>query len=185
MNPEEPTQPAGAEDAPYEAFVRQFVASESRLQAFLRSLLPGWDDVDDVLQETSVVAWRKFGQFEEGSSFIHWVFAIARFEALKHLRQRARSPLVFSNEVLELLAEEAADEAEALEAERRALAHCLNELEPAQREILEKSYQRGVKFHEIAAQAGRNAAAFYKVIQRLRAALLACIERELRKEAGA
>jgi RNA polymerase sigma-70 factor (ECF subfamily) len=177
--------PPDSADAPYEAFVRQFVASEPRLRAFLRSLLPRWDDVDDVLQETSVVAWRKFGQFEAGSSFTNWVFSIGRFEALKHLRHRVRSPLVFSDEVWELLAEEASEEVERLEAERRALAHCLERLEPAQRELLEKSYQPGARFHQVAAQAGRSATAFYKVVQRLRAALLDCIERRLRQEGAA
>lgn len=173
------------DDARYEAFVRQFVAREPRLRAFLRTLLPAWEDVDDALQETSLVAWRKFRQFEEGSNFLNWLFAIARFEALKVRRQRARSPLVFSEELLELLADEGAEEAEQMEAERRALTHCLEELQPAQRELLERSYQPGVKFHEVAAQAGRSATGFYKVIQRLRAALLQCVERRLQTEGAA
>lgn len=172
-------------DARYESFVRQFVAREPRLRAFLRSLLPAWEDVDDALQETSLVAWRKFEQFEEGGNFLNWLFAIARFEALKVRRQRARSPLVFSDELLELLADEGIEETERLEAERRALTHCVDQLPQAQRELLERSYQPGVKFHEIAAQAGRSATGFYKVIQRLRAALLACVERRLQTEGAA
>lgn len=172
-------------DARYESFVRQFVAREARLRAFLRTLLPAWEDVDDVVQETSIVAWRKFAEFEEGTNFLNWLLAIARFEALKARRRHARSPLVFSEEVLELLADEGADETERLEAERHALTHCLDQLGPAQRELLERSYQPGVKFHEIAAQAGRSAAGFYKVIQRLRAALLECIERRLETEGAA
>ena len=86
---------------------------------------------------------------------------------------------------MELLAEEGSEEVERLEAERRALAHCLERLEPAQRELLEKSYQPGARFHEVAAQAGRSASAFYKVIQRLCAALLECIERQLHQEGAA
>jgi len=158
-----PTDPDGQR---YEAFVRQFVARESRLRAFLRALLPSWEDVDDALQETSIIAWRKFAQFE----------------ALKQLRSRARSPLVFSDDVLDLLADEGAEETEQLEAERRALAFCLDQLPSAQRELLERSYQPGARLHEVAAQAGRTAAAFYKVIQRLRAALLDCAQRRLRAE---
>jgi len=174
-----PTDPDGQR---YEAFVRQFVARESRLRAFLRALLPSWEDVDDALQETSIIAWRKFAQFEEGTNFLNWLFAIARFEALKQLRSRARSPLVFSDDVLDLLADEGAEETEQLEAERRALAFCLDQLPSAQRELLERSYQPGARLHEVAAQAGRTAAAFYKVIQRLRAALLDCAQRRLRAE---
>jgi RNA polymerase sigma-70 factor (ECF subfamily) len=179
MDSHDPTDPT---DQRYEAFVRQFVAREPRLRAFLRTLLPAWEDVDDALQETSIVAWRKFAQFEDGTNFINWLFAIARFEALKQRRTRARSPLVFSDEVLDLLADEAAEETDHLEGERRALAFCLDQLPAAQRELLERSYHPGARLHEIAAQAGRTAAAFYKVIQRLRAALLDCAQRRLRAE---
>jgi RNA polymerase sigma-70 factor (ECF subfamily) len=174
--------PESPGDDRYEAFVRLLVAREAKLRTFLHTLLPAWEDVDDALQETSLVAWRKFGQFEEGTNFLNWLFAIARFEALKVRRQRARSPLTLSEEVLELLADEGADEAEALEAERRALAHCLQRLEPAQRDLLERSYQPGVKLHEVAAQAGRSPEGFYKVVQRLRTLLLDCVQRRLRTE---
>jgi len=177
--------PSPSPDARYERFVREFVARESRLRAFLRTLLPAWEDVDDALQETSLVAWRKFDAVAADAELLPWLLAIARFEALKIRRQHARSPLVFSEELLELLAEEGTAETERLEAERRALAHCLAQLAPAQRELLERSYQPGVKFHEVAAQAGRSATGFYKVIQRLRAALLECIERRLPAEGAA
>jgi RNA polymerase sigma-70 factor (ECF subfamily) len=182
MPPPDPDSQNASAEPQYEAFVRQFVACERRLRSFLRTLLPAWPDIDDVLQSTCVVAWRKFAQFEDGTSFPNWIFAIARFEALKHRRTQARSPLVFSDELLEMLAEEGAAEADRLEMERNALEHCLERLAPAQRELLEKSYQPGVRFHEIAAQAGQSATAFYKVIQRLRAALLECVQKRLAAE---
>lgn len=171
-----------AGDARYEQFVQLFVAHEGKLRAFLRSLLPRWDDVDEVMQETSLVAWRKFGQFEPGTSFMAWVATIARFEALNHLRQKSRDRLVFSDDVLALLAQEGAGEADALERERTALERCLAKLSSSQRELLQLSYQPGVKFHEVAARAGKSVQAFYKTIQRLREALLDCVEREMRKE---
>jgi len=42
----------------YEQFIRLFVAQEGRLRAFLRTLVPSLDDLDEVMQETSPVAWR-------------------------------------------------------------------------------------------------------------------------------
>ena len=185
MAPADPSLPEPPDERRYEDFVRLLVGREARLRAFLRTLLPTWNDVDDVLQETSLVAWRKFAQFEDGTNFLNWLFAIGRFEALKHLRQHARSPLVFSDAVLELLADETAADTERLEAERRALTACLERLDPAQRELLEHAYQPGAKFHEVAARAGRSATGFYKVIQRLRAALLDCVQRQLQAEGSA
>jgi RNA polymerase sigma-70 factor (ECF subfamily) len=177
--PPETTEPS-AEAGRYEEFVRELLQHESRTRGFLRGLLHAWEDVDDVLQEASLVAWRKFAQFEAGTSFLNWFLTIARFEALKHRRKQARSPLLLSDKVLDLIADEGLEEAPALERERRALETCLEKLDAPQRELLAASYRPGVKFYEIAAQTGKSAQAIYKTIQRLRAALLTCIESQMK-----
>ena len=172
---------AGATQA-YQEFVRLFVAHEARLRGFVRTLLPSWADVDEVVQETSLVAWRKFDRFERGTSLMAWAATIARFEALDHLRRRGRERLVFSEEVIELLATETLAESDALERERSALDNCLAKLEKPQRELLLLSYQPGARLHEVAARAGKSVQGYYKTVQRLRTRLLACIEGELRHE---
>ncbi len=177
-----PNQPADPAAAAYEEFVRLLVAHEAHLRGFLRALLPAWDDVDEVMQQTSLVAWRKFSQFERGTNFMAWAAAIARFEALKHRRARSRDRLVFSPEVLDLIADEAAHEPEAFVRERVALEGCLGKLDAASRELLRLSYQPGAKFHEVAARASKSVQGYYKTIQRLRARLLDCIRAELRED---
>lgn len=181
VTPLPPSDPAT--DAPqYEEFVRLLVAHEPRLRAFLRALLPGPDEVDDVMQETSLVAWRKFCQFRAGSNFMAWIAAIARFEALAHLRRRGRQPLAFSPEVLDLIASEGIDESDRLERERSALERCLGKLGESQRELLLLSYRPGARFREVAGQAGRSVQGYYKALQRLRSRLLDCIREQLREE---
>ena len=98
--PDHPDPAIPGSTQPYEEFVRLFVAHEGRLRAFIRSLLPTWADVDEVMQETSLVAWRKFSRFERGTNFMAWAATIARFEALDHLRRRGREQLVFSTAVV-------------------------------------------------------------------------------------
>ena len=176
-----PNQPADPSTAPYEDFVRLLVAHEPHLRGFLRALLPAWDDVDEVMQQTSLVAWRKFAQFEPGTNFMAWAAAIARFEALKHLRARSRERLVFSPEVLDLIADEAPAEIDVLARERAALEGCLAKLDAMSRELLHLSYQPGAKFHEVAARARKSVQGYYKTIQRLRARLLDCIRAELKE----
>ena len=170
-------------DPAYEEFVRLFVAHEARLRSFIRSLLPAWSDVDDVMQETSLVAWRKFTRFERGTSFMAWAAMIARFEALDHLRRSGRDSLVFSDAVANLLTTETLAEPDALERERSALDHCLAKLDNASRELLLRSYEPGARFHAVAALAGKSVQGYYKSLQRLRARLLTCIEGELKHEA--
>ncbi len=86
----------------YEDFVRLLVEHEPRVRSFLRGLLPTWHEVEEVTQEASLIAWRKFDDFEDGTSFGGWLLTIARFEALKYRRRVARSPLVFADYVWEL-----------------------------------------------------------------------------------
>ena len=73
-------------DKRYQLFTQLLVANESQVRWFLRGLLPTWDDVQEVLQKASVVAWCKFSDFEEGTSFGAWFLTISRFEALKYRR---------------------------------------------------------------------------------------------------
>lgn len=164
------------ENARYELFVRLLVEHEAHVRAFLRGLLPTWQDVLEVTQEASLVAWRKFAHFEEGTSFGGWFLTIARYEAMAYRRRLAKAPIVFSDEVCELLAEETWD-VEAEQARRRQLELCLETLEDSQRELLLKVYTPGVVMREVAKQAGKSEQAFYKVVQRLRASLRKCIAR--------
>jgi RNA polymerase sigma-70 factor (ECF subfamily) len=167
----------------YEEFVRLLVAHEGMLRNFLRGLLPSWDDVDEVAQQTSLIAWRKFANFDHGTNFRGWLLTIARFEALKHRRNLARSPLIFSDEVWDLLADQAAETIERSNLWKDALEKCLAKLEPAERELLLKAHTHGAKMNELARQLGRTEQAFYKTIQRLRRSLHTCIQNQLHQEA--
>lgn len=178
--------PGPAPDEGHEAFVRLLMEHESRVRGFLRGLLPSWNDVDEVMQSASVVAWRKFSEFDRQTNFGGWLLTIARYEALKHRRRLARSPLIFSEQVWELLADEAepAHAAEAILRRQAALEHCLGKLRAEQRLLLLEAHTPGVRLNEIARRAGRSEQAFYKLIQRLRAAMVDCVRGQLLAEAA-
>jgi RNA polymerase sigma-70 factor (ECF subfamily) len=169
------------DDERYEAFVRLLVEHEPRVRSFLRGLLPTWHEVEEVTQEASLIAWRKFNNFEGGTSFGGWLLTIARFEALKYRRRVARSPLVFADDVWDLLAEEASGE-EVQQIRRQHLEDCLGKLERSKRELLLNVHSPGVVMREVALQSRKSEQAFYKVIQRLRAVVLACVTKALAAE---
>tara|TARA_B100000809_G_scaffold121224_1_gene119400 strand:+ start:93 stop:647 length:555 start_codon:yes stop_codon:yes gene_type:complete len=168
-------------DERYEVFVRLLVEHEPRIRSFLRGLLPTWHEVEEVAQEASLIAWRKFDDFEDGTSFGGWLLTIARFEALKYRRRVARSPLVFADDVWDLLAEESSGE-EVQQIRRRHLEVCLGKLERSKRELLLNVHSPGVIMREVALQSGKSEQAFYKIIQRLRAVVLACVTKTLAAE---
>lgn len=165
--------------AVYEQFVREYVRHETPLRAFIRTLVPSWHDVDEVTQEACLAAWRKYAEFRPGSNFFAWVCTIARFEALRYLRDRGREQPVFRPELLDLLEAEAGDEAEQLERELAALEGCLAKLPPHARDWLRQAYRPSATIKEVAAQAGKPMAGFYKLLQRLRQELLDCLRRTL------
>ena len=162
-----------------ENFVRLFSAHEGNVRAFVTSLLPSWEGVDEVMQEASLVMWRKFDQFDPnrpGSKFIDWAFMIARYEVMKYRRKRATDRLVFSEDVYELLASEAADVAAGQPARQRALLECLSKLEPAQRELIQAAYADGISIKDAATRVGRSQAGLYKALARIRQKLYRCIQ---------
>ena len=89
------------------AFMRLLMRHEPALRAFARSLLPTWDLVDEVIQEASLTLWEKFDQLESESGFLPWAKVIVRFKCLSAIGKLGRDRHVFSEGVLELLADEA------------------------------------------------------------------------------
>ena len=163
-----------------EIFVRLLLEHEPQVRVFLRRLLPTWNDVDEVLQEASLVAWRKFDEFQQGTAFGGWLLTIARFEALKYRRRIAKTPLVFADDVWEMLASDEADDTEATF--QPYLQSCLEKLGTEQRALVLHVHTPGVVIREVALASGRSEEALYKAIQRLRTTLLDCVTRSIARE---
>jgi RNA polymerase sigma-70 factor (ECF subfamily) len=69
------------------AFDTLYRAYHPRLRRFLRSMLRQATLVDEVLNDTMLVAWRKAHTFDGTSKVSTWLFAIAYRQALKTLRR--------------------------------------------------------------------------------------------------
>ena len=89
-------------------FMMLFLKHENALRAFARSLLPDWSSVDDVLQEASVVMWKKLDQVENEDGFLPWGKVIVRFKCLNYLQKKKSEKFIFNEDVLKLIADDAA-----------------------------------------------------------------------------
>lgn len=166
----------------HDRFLRLYVEHEEALRGFVRSLVPTREDAREVMQDVAVVLWRKFDRLSSVDDFRRWAFGVARMEALTHLRDRARDRHVFSDDLVEMLAREAADEADVFEAERDALEECVGKLPAPQRALVQAAYAPGVRMNELAARLGRTSMSLYKALHRIRLALMDCTERVLARE---
>tara|TARA_R110000850_G_scaffold91867_5_gene195325 strand:- start:276 stop:827 length:552 start_codon:yes stop_codon:yes gene_type:complete len=173
-------QPA-SEDARYEVFVQRFAHYEPDLRRFIRSLLPTWTDADEVLQQTAIVIWRKFDQYDPDTNFMKWACVIARFESLAYRRKMARDRHVFREDILELMADEGIEELDTRHNEHDALQSCLLELPEKQRRFVTLAYTPGVKVKDLAEEAGSTAAAFYMRLKRIRRQLMHCVESKIQQ----
>lgn len=171
-----------AEHDKHDQFLRLYVEHEEVIYGFVRSLVPTRDDAREVMQEVAVVLWRKFEALEAVTDFRAWAFGVARMEVKTWLRDRARDRHVFGDEVLELLAHEATEDAESFEAEREALEECLGKLPTKQRRLVEAAYAPGARIDRLAAESGRTPMSLYKALHRIRLMLMECIERVLARE---
>jgi RNA polymerase sigma-70 factor (ECF subfamily) len=164
---------------PHEAFLRLWMQHEPELRAFVRSCCPNAQEVDDVMQEVSVAALRKFSTLDDHSAFGPWACLIARYELLAARRRFARDRLVLAEDVLELLAEEGAEELPLRQRQLRALDQCIEKLPHQRRELALAAYAKDTTIRELAAQLKRTEGSLYQLLARIRKELHRCMERAL------
>ena len=173
-----------AETELHDRFLRLFTTNEEAVRAFVRRLVPARADADDVMQEVSIVLWKKFAAFQAGTDFRAWAFGVARFEVLAWLRDKGRDRLVLDEGVALKLAHEAEALEPALSRQRAALQRCMERVPEEQRSLLLRAYQPEARIQDVAAISGRTVAGFYQWLHRMRKTLLDCIHATLAREAS-
>lgn len=84
-----------------ERFLKLFVPNQNRIYAFILSLVANRSDADDIMQETTVVMWRKFHKFTLGSNFASWGVRIAHYTILDFRKRNRNAPLQFNDRIFE------------------------------------------------------------------------------------
>jgi RNA polymerase sigma-70 factor (ECF subfamily) len=159
-----------------------FAQHQRGIHAYICSLAPSRSDADDVMQETSLVLWRKWGEFDPTRDFHRWACGIAFKEVLKLRRRAAANNRRLSDFLLEQLSAEAIRQSEDLEIRREALVGCLQKLAPKDREMIVRRYQSKTTARQVAEELQRPASTVYKALARIRDSLFNCVERTLARE---
>ena len=164
-------------------FAERLRREQARLYNYIHSLVRDLNDADDLFQQTTLVLWKKFGEFDPARSFFAWACGIARFEVANFLRSRGRQRLYFSDD-LNLLLIEAQEEVSGDEAEdrREALARCVEKLRQRDRELLHECYAEADGVQAAAGRHGRSPQSVYNSLRRIRRSLFECVARTLAAE---
>ncbi|MDF2376768.1 MAG: sigma-70 family RNA polymerase sigma factor [Verrucomicrobiales bacterium] len=153
------------------------------LRHYVQSLLPGDSSAPDVTQLANTTLWKKREEFEPGTNFKAWAFAIARYEVLNYRKRQARdSRLVFSSDLEEVFAEELIEANDNLEIRQSALRACLEKLKPTDRDLILHRYYERLPLNLYAKKTGRSVGGIKVTLHRIRNLLQGCIEANLRDE---
>jgi RNA polymerase sigma-70 factor (ECF subfamily) len=162
-------------------FVRLLTSHQRSLHRYIVIFLPRAADAEDVLQETNAVLWTKARQFQPGTSFLAWAKAIARFEIIEFCRRNGQHRAIFDTDLMDTLSAELVnDDSENRRAD--AMQSCVEKLPPHDRSLIDDRYHRGRMVKEIARLRNRPANSIYRSLERIRMALLECIDRTLASE---
>lgn len=167
-----------------EQFVRLLTEHRQRIYSFIRMLVPDRTDAEEILQEVSIIAWRKMDQFEPGSNFVSWINKISYFEVLAYRKKRSHAAIPFSGRFLEQIEQKVAFLNDRLDDERKTLQQCLRKLNEADRELVERRYLRDEPARVVADSLGRPTTSICRSLQRIRRLLRGCIHRTLASEEG-
>lgn len=165
-------------------FVAELTAHQGVFHAYLTSLLPGEDEVDDILQRVNLVLWEKRSQFEAGTSFRSWGLSVAYWEARAWMAKRKRGDwLVIDDELAQAIMSHFVTQPEQTpNAEVSALRACLGKLKDQDRLLVLSHHQHDKSLRECSAIFDRPADSLKVSLVRIRAALRRCINSQLSVE---
>lgn len=163
--------------ATLEVLVREHQAG---VRAFLRVLGINEAWVDDLAQETFLVAYRKLDDWDPRGDAGAWLRGIARHLAANERRKTGRRTRLVAGGLADLLIDQADPEA-ALPATEwlEALRSCLQELPTPSRELLVRRYADGERAEAMAMRLQTRADTLRQRLLRLRQLMKGCVERKL------
>lgn len=167
-------------------FIKLLTNHQTALRGFIASLLPGCQEINDVLQDTNVVLWEKMHSYEPGSAFKTWAFTIARNKVMQYWdKQKRQSRIVLSEKTILAVAEAKKDDTpEFLENKLSALNQCLKLLNQGELDLVDARYTGDLSLELYSAQADRPAASLRVSLCRIRKKLRTCIDKRLDMKGG-
>ncbi len=163
-----------------QAFTEHFVRCQHRVYGYIVTLLPRRSDADEAFQDTCLILWDKWAEFDPSRDFTRWACGIAHNVVRNFKRRQRHAAITLNDDLLAQIAEIRLENEPLLEARRRALLDCLEKLPAARRALIERSYLRGQLIRQVAEQIELTPAALYLQLQRIRRVLFECVDRTLR-----
>jgi RNA polymerase sigma-70 factor (ECF subfamily) len=170
----------------YEEFVALVRLHTTQILAYINALLLDWNDAEDLFQETCVVLWQKFDQFEPGTNFLAWALRIADRKVMNFQTTQSRRSAFAAGLRDAMMDDVGRVEPDQAAADLLALSGCMEKLPQSDRQIVTLCYAEGEAVSRVASALGRSPQSVHNSLRRIRSWLLECIRREMsRSDASA
>lgn len=160
-------------------FMRLYSVSYPRVYRYIFSLVPKKNDADEVMQETSVVLWQKFEEFQADRDFTRWACGIARLMVLELLRKQKPFLTGFDEQLVTQLASRQEEQYELMELRQEFLEECKERLAGKDIQLLDLFYGSRNGAQKAASQQDCTLRNIYQQLGRIRKVLFRCIERKI------
>lgn len=164
-------------------FHNELAAVYDRLHALAIAYVGYSSDADELVQETCIVLWRKFDEYEPGTNFQRWAAAILLNVTRQLFAKRRRGKEVtFSNEMLSQVARVQSGMSELAELKNERLEKCLKRLPAADFSLVWDCYANSQKSREYAKEHKISPNTVRSRLRRIRHKLFQCVNRAFGEE---
>ena len=167
-----------------ERLARLWLEAEPSVRACVGASVGGFQDAQDVVQQVALTVARRFDEYDEARPFLAWALWLAKSRIADHHRKRGREKVVFSEPLMDQLAEAFVQRQPERSARQEALEHCLDKLPEKSRQLLHLRYEDDSSMERVAEAIESTAASVRVMLFRIRNLLADCIQKKLTKEAS-
>jgi RNA polymerase sigma-70 factor (ECF subfamily) len=163
------------------AMERIILDLQGELRLFIAARADSLDMVEDVLQSTFVICFRKLDTYEPRGTFLAWLKGIAKNRLLQELKERSRYVALEGGTLEGLVADhqlKAIEKETGREAEYELarLLECVERLPARTREMVMRRYRDRTPVKKLARQFKKRAGAIAALLTRARRSIRLCME---------
>lgn len=134
-----------------------------QLRVYYGKRLGGTGDVEDLVQETLIAMHTRRATYDPSQPLTPWVYAIARYKLIDHLRQKGRRATVPLDDALDVFDEQATENSATAP---RDVERLLEKLPERSRQLVRDIKVTGLSVEETAAKSGLSESAVKVAVHR-------------------
>jgi RNA polymerase sigma-70 factor, ECF subfamily len=164
-----------------EIFVQNLTQGQEKLFRYIFSLVSHEPDARDILQETNMALYRKSEQYDPKRPFLAWAYGFAYLQVQKHREKSNRSPLLLSEDVIDLIAHDREHLDTHLDDRLDLLDGCLYKLSPRDQQIISSRYVERQSVETIMERFDLTRRTLFRHLDLIRQQLHECVSLKLRQ----